>query len=316
MLHRYGAYLLLAVHDGRFGHCARAAPDAGVRAGATMALGLTLAQVVLGVCNVLLGTPPWLSALHLATAAALLAHAGGHDLSRRAAAPAGAGARRAAAAVTVRDEHRAGAGATARRLALAYLELDQAAHRPARDHDRRAGAAAWPAHGFPGAAGSFWGALLGIALAAASAASFNHYSIATSTRLMRRTAARPLPSGLLPPSHALGLGFVLGRARRGSCCCDLRPTRSPRSSRMASIFYYAVVYTVWLKRRTPQNIVIGGGAGASAPLIAWAAVTGEVSLAGGAAGGDRVPVDAAALLGARRSTAATTTRAPASRCCR
>jgi protoheme IX farnesyltransferase len=48
---------------------------------------------------------------------------------------------------------------------------------------------------------------------------------------------------------------------------------------MASIAYYALFYTVWLKRRTPQNIVIGGGAGASAPLIAWAAVTGEVSVA-------------------------------------
>src|SRR5205823_12865659 len=47
---------------------------------------------------------------------------------------------------------------------------------------------------------------------------------------------------------------------------------------MASIFYYAVVYSVWLKRRTPQNIVIGGGAGASAPLIAWAAVTGGLAL--------------------------------------
>jgi protoheme IX farnesyltransferase len=47
---------------------------------------------------------------------------------------------------------------------------------------------------------------------------------------------------------------------------------------VASIFYYAIVYTVWLKRRTPENIVIGGGAGASAPLIAWAAVTGTIGL--------------------------------------
>lgn len=47
---------------------------------------------------------------------------------------------------------------------------------------------------------------------------------------------------------------------------------------MANIFYYAVVYTLWLKRRTPQNIVIGGGAGASAPLIAWVAVTGQIEL--------------------------------------
>ena len=72
MLHRYGAYVLtlaLLFAAAR----ARRAPDAGVRAGSTMALGLTLAQVVLGVCNVFLGTPPWLSALHLANAAAILA---------------------------------------------------------------------------------------------------------------------------------------------------------------------------------------------------------------------------------------------------
>src|SRR5262249_57736544 len=50
---------------------------------------------------------------------------------------------------------------------------------------------------------------------------------------------------------------------------------------LASIVYYALVYTVWLKRRTPMNIVIGGGAGASAPLIAWAAVTGRVELPAG-----------------------------------
>jgi heme A synthase len=72
MAHRYLAYavlgfmMLVAIQ-------ARTAPDAGVRAGAAMALGLTLTQLILGICNVLLGTPPWLSALHLATAAAMLA---------------------------------------------------------------------------------------------------------------------------------------------------------------------------------------------------------------------------------------------------
>jgi len=72
MLHRYGAYLLAAcMMTGAM--VARSAPDAGVRAGAAMALGLTFGQVVLGVCNVLLGTPAWVSALHIATAAAMLA---------------------------------------------------------------------------------------------------------------------------------------------------------------------------------------------------------------------------------------------------
>lgn len=72
MLHRYGAYVLTLVLLFAAAR-ARSAPDAGVRAGSRMAVGLTLAQVVLGVCNIFLGTPPWLSALHLANAAAILA---------------------------------------------------------------------------------------------------------------------------------------------------------------------------------------------------------------------------------------------------
>ncbi len=72
MLHRYGAYALTAMMM-LVAIRARTAPDAAVRAGGAMAFGLTLAQVVLGVCNVLLGTPPWLSAMHLATAVAILA---------------------------------------------------------------------------------------------------------------------------------------------------------------------------------------------------------------------------------------------------
>jgi heme o synthase len=132
------------------------------------------------------------------------------------------------------------------------------------------------ARGFP-APGVFWGTLAGIALAAASAASFNHYVDRDIDRLMRRTAQRPLPSGLLPPAHALALGFVL--AALSWAVLVLTSNLLAAAIGALSIVYYAVVYTVWLKRRTPQNIVIGGGAGASAPLIAWAAVTGEVSVA-------------------------------------
>jgi len=94
---------------------------------------------------------------------------------------------------------------------------------------------------------------------------------------MRRTASRPLPSGVLPPSSALGLGFVL--AGLAWMTLLLAGNLLAAVIGMASIFYYAILYTVWLKRRTPQNIVIGGGAGASAPLIAWAAVTGHLDVA-------------------------------------
>ena len=120
------------------------------------------------------------------------------------------------------------------------------------------------------------GALAGIALAAASAASLNHYYDRDIDALMRRTRTRPLPSGALPPAAALGLGLGLGML----ACAVLVATANMLSAAlaMASIVYYALVYTVWLKRRTPLNIVIGGGAGASAPLIAWAAVTGRVEL--------------------------------------
>jgi protoheme IX farnesyltransferase len=131
------------------------------------------------------------------------------------------------------------------------------------------------ARGFPEPA-VFWGTLAGIALAAASAASFNHYVDRDIDRLMRRTAQRPLPSGLLPPSHALALGFVL--AALSWAALVLTSNVLAAMIGMLSIVYYAVIYTIWLKRRTPQNIVIGGGAGASAPLIAWAAVTGEVGV--------------------------------------
>jgi heme o synthase len=130
-------------------------------------------------------------------------------------------------------------------------------------------------HDFPSAR-VFFGTLFGTILAAASAASFNMYFDRDLDALMRRTAQRPLPAGILPPSSALGLGFVL--AGLSWMVLLLCANFLAAVIGLASIFYYAIVYTVWLKRRTPQNIVIGGAAGASAPLIAWAAVTGHLSL--------------------------------------
>jgi heme o synthase len=122
----------------------------------------------------------------------------------------------------------------------------------------------------------FWGTVAGITLSAASAASFNHYFDRDIDALMVRTRTRPLPSGALPPRAAVILGFVLAAL----ATVVLVATSNVLAAIIAlvSIFYYAVFYTVWLKRRTPLNIVIGGGAGASAPLIAWAAVTGRVEL--------------------------------------
>ena len=129
--------------------------------------------------------------------------------------------------------------------------------------------------GFPPAR-VFWGTLLGTVLAAASAASFNHYFDRDIDALMRRTRTRPLPSGALPPVAAVALGLVLGVLAMAVLVATTNVLAAAIA--LASILYYALFYTVWLKRRTPMNIVIGGGAGASAPLIAWAAVTGSVGL--------------------------------------
>ena len=83
-----------------------------------------------------------------------------------------------------------------------------------------------------------------------------------------------------------------------------------------TIGFYLFVYTMWLKRRTPQNIVIGGAAGAFPPMIGWAAMTGSVSLESVVLFLHHLHVDAAALLGAGALPLRATTSAPACRCCR
>jgi heme o synthase len=91
---------------------------------------------------------------------------------------------------------------------------------------------------------------------------------------MRRTADRPLPAGRMMPGEALGFGVVLAV---GSVLMMALAVNSVAAGLLAlTIGFYVFVYTVWLKRRTPQNIVIGGAAGAFPPLIGWAAVTGDI----------------------------------------
>ena len=119
-------------------------------------------------------------------------------------------------------------------------------------------------------------AILCIALGAGGAAALNQWWEADLDAGMRRTAARPLPSGRMERHSARDFGvglsagavFIMGFAVGWLAAGILA----------LSIFYYAVVYTVWLKPRTPQNIVIGGGAGAFPPLIGWVAVTGDITL--------------------------------------
>ena len=118
-------------------------------------------------------------------------------------------------------------------------------------------------------------AVLCIALGAGGAASLNQWWEADLDAGMKRTAARPIPAGRMQRSDARDFGVALSVA--SVLLMGLAVNWLSAAILALSIVYYAVVYTVWLKPRTPQNIVIGGGAGAFPPMIGWVAVTGEVT---------------------------------------
>ncbi|UOR10007.1 heme o synthase [Qipengyuania flava] len=119
-------------------------------------------------------------------------------------------------------------------------------------------------------------AILCIALGAGGAAALNQWWEADIDAGMKRTAARPLPAGRMNRTDARDFGVLISAA--SVMIMGLGVNWLAAAILALSIFYYAVIYTVWLKPRTPQNIVIGGGAGAFPPLIGWVAVTGEISL--------------------------------------
>ena len=114
--------------------------------------------------------------------------------------------------------------------------------------------------------------LLGIWLAAASAAAINHLIDQRIDKLMVRTADRPLATGTLQPAQVLAFAVFLGATSMTVLIALVNPLAAALT--FASLIGYAIVYTAWLKRATPQNIVIGGIAGAAPPLLGWAAVTG------------------------------------------
>jgi heme o synthase len=127
--------------------------------------------------------------------------------------------------------------------------------------------------GWPGAGALLFGTL-GIGLAASSAAAINHLLDARIDIQMSRTRRRPLPQGRLSEAHAMGFAAILCALAMLILWFLVNPLTAMLT--FASLIGYAVVYTVWLKRATPQNIVIGGAAGAAPPVLGWAAVTGEV----------------------------------------
>ena len=114
--------------------------------------------------------------------------------------------------------------------------------------------------------------LLGIWLAAASAAAINHLIDQRIDKVMVRTANRPLATGTLQPAQVLAFAVFLGAASMTILIALVNPLTAALT--FASLIGYAIIYTGFLKRATPQNIVIGGIAGAAPPLLGWAAVTG------------------------------------------
>jgi len=118
-------------------------------------------------------------------------------------------------------------------------------------------------------------AVLAIALGAGGAAALNQWWEGDIDAGMKRTASRPIPAGRMRREDARDFGILLSGISVG--LMGLAGNWLAAALLAGSIFYYAVIYTIWLKPRTPQNIVIGGGAGAFPPLIGWVAVTGDIT---------------------------------------
>jgi heme o synthase len=115
---------------------------------------------------------------------------------------------------------------------------------------------------------------VGIALASGSAAAFNHVLDRRIDQQMARTRRRPLPTGQLQTSHAVAFAVLLGLASMSILWLFVNGLTAALT--FCSLIGYAMVYTLWLKRATPQNIVIGGAAGAAPPVLGWAAVTNSI----------------------------------------
>ena len=119
-------------------------------------------------------------------------------------------------------------------------------------------------------------AILAIAAGAGAAGVLNMWYEADIDAVMARTAGRPIPRGVVSRREALAFGLIL--ASSAVALLALALNLKAAALLAFAIFFYVVVYTIWLKRSTPQNIVIGGAAGALPPVIGWAAATGEIAI--------------------------------------
>ena len=121
-------------------------------------------------------------------------------------------------------------------------------------------------------------AILALAIGAGAAGAVNMWYDRDIDAIMNRTKERPIPAGKIP--HAEGLAFAIIMCLLSVMMMGLALNWVASGLLAFAILFYAVIYTMWLKRSTPQNIVIGGAAGAFPPMIGWAAVTGSVTIEG------------------------------------
>lgn len=258
--------------------------DPAARRSAVAATALVLTQLGVAVALVLSGIPIWLQALHLAVGTAVFVALvvmallvsrppAGHEAVGRSglepdgAAEAGAEGSGAEAAA---PEGGAGEGVAAR---LAdYVTLTKP-----RIISLLLLTTVVPMYvaGAPGPWLVLW-TVVGGYLMAGGANAINMYLDRDIDRSMARTCTRPIPAGRMGPLHVLAFGIGLGAAAFVILAWAANPVAASLAA--AGLLFYVFVYTRWLKRSTPLNIVIGGAAGAFPPLVGWAAVTGEVSL--------------------------------------
>ena len=242
-------------------------PSRDLTALTTLALALFVVQVMIGAANVWTRLRPWAVVLHVALSvliwATLVALA---TLARRDAGPEAerseAGAEVMAGPRSLRETMVTYLGLTKPRIILLLLVTTVPAMVLA-------------ARGLP----SPWlmlATLAGGTVAAGSANAINCYLDRDVDEVMRRTRRRPLPAHQVSPESALRFGYVLGAA--SFLFLSIAVNVLAASLALSAIAFYVFVYTLWLKRTTTQNIVIGGAAGAVPALVGWAAVTGSVGL--------------------------------------
>jgi heme o synthase len=250
-------------------------------------LGTVVAQGALGAVSVSVGNPPLLEVLHTAGAAlswsaavalAVVAHRAGAlpaPANRAAALLAPANGRGALAAPASRplDALATAPGWSRGKTLSAYVQLTKPRVMSLL-LATTATAMVIAARGMP-PLGLFLATLLGGALMSGGAGAINHYVDRDIDPLMGRTAWRPIPSGVISPRRALWFGIALAVLASVILVAFVNVLACLLS--LVGLLGYVFIYTLWLKRSTPSNIVIGGAAGAIPPLVGWAAVTNEVS---------------------------------------